>query len=733
MLQELVPVGEVERNWRGVLIALVVILFVLGLILVSTLALSPPDRGPRATLPKVSLRNITTGAFFWKNNASWISDYEVSYRDARGGISIFNIENDTTYQFITNSTFRMLNAVDFRISSDKRFIVFISDIRKEYSHRSDALYTIMEKESATRHAVGPKDTNFEETTYRIQRFQFTPTGNAYAFIHHNDLYYCNSSFSRNPSRITNSLSAKVTNGIPDWLYQEEIFKDDVAFWFSPDSSHLAYASFDDTLVSEVSIPTYVSQAQEGVVTIPYPKPGTPNPIVTLFVVHLKNSNFPKIQLSSPKSFQTAHGYLLKVHWASDKQLDVVWMSRGQNSSIYMTCIAPDFNCTKTYFEKGSGEDDLVPLNPRQWRWSLVPLSLHGVFDSYMYFEASPPGRPSERHLYRTLENKNNEECLTCPVNKTEKNTTWPPFRTEQCIFTKSTFSLLGKFYMLECLGPEVPSVHIIDTATNIKLFTFEDNRHLRVKYDSLSIPQTKIFQIETDEGHKASVKLQMPAGLRTNEEMTFPLVVKLSYKPGEVCVTHKWQVDFSTYLASKKNFLVLEIQPSSRKHEIKDHIAVIRYITEMDFVDPSKVSILAYGYGGYLAPKLLSEKPKMFKSIAILSGIFSWPNYNSFWSERYSLDDDVTYAARDLKGHDLLLLHGTLDLSAHYHQAMIFSKALIEAGILYSHLAYPDVGGDLKGSEEHAYSALEDFFDRTLSPIDYTEWETGSTYFSFRN
>ena len=64
---------------------------------------------------------------------------------------------------------------------------------------------------------------------------------------------------------------------------------------------------------------------------------------------------------------------------------------------------------------------------------------------------------------------------------------------------------------------------------------------------------------------------------------------------------------------------------------------------------------------------------------------------DSLWSERYSLDDDVTGVARAFKGHDLQLIHGTLDLSAHYHQAMVFSKALIEAGILYTHLVSNEV------------------------------------------
>lgn len=126
-----------ERNWRGILIALLVIVAVLGMIVFSIVLVSPVDDGPRIkgrrpTLQEtLNLQRIASKPF----NGSWISgkkhflihqsnilpplqrecrnesqsinfsDTEVVYRDPNMGVSIFNAENMTCRVIITNSTF----------------------------------------------------------------------------------------------------------------------------------------------------------------------------------------------------------------------------------------------------------------------------------------------------------------------------------------------------------------------------------------------------------------------------------------------------------------------------------------------------------------------------------------------------------------------------------------------------------------------------------------------------
>lgn len=40
----------------------------------------------------------------------------------------------------------------------------------------------------------------------------------------------------------------IYNGVPDWLYQEEVLPRPEATWPSPDGTHILFASFNDTQV-----------------------------------------------------------------------------------------------------------------------------------------------------------------------------------------------------------------------------------------------------------------------------------------------------------------------------------------------------------------------------------------------------------------------------------------------------------------------------------------------------
>ncbi|CAG7733354.1 unnamed protein product, partial [Allacma fusca] len=71
---ELVAATPSQRNWKGILIALLVICAVCGLILFSIVLLAPPDDGPRVKGRKVTLADIISSRFSnHAFNGSWVS------------------------------------------------------------------------------------------------------------------------------------------------------------------------------------------------------------------------------------------------------------------------------------------------------------------------------------------------------------------------------------------------------------------------------------------------------------------------------------------------------------------------------------------------------------------------------------------------------------------------------------------------------------------------------------
>lgn len=48
----------------------------------------------------------------------------------------------------------------------------------------------------------------------------------------------------------------IVNGVPDWVYEEEVFSSNSATWFSPDGKKIVYIKFNDTNVPQITLPVY---------------------------------------------------------------------------------------------------------------------------------------------------------------------------------------------------------------------------------------------------------------------------------------------------------------------------------------------------------------------------------------------------------------------------------------------------------------------------------------------
>lgn len=147
-------------------------------------------------------------------------------------------------------------------------------------------------------------------------------------------------------QITDDGSQTIFNGICDWVYEEEVFATKTAAWLSPDNKKLAFVQFDDKPVSHITIPVYgipgVPRDQyPGLVDFPYPKTGSSNPLVKLFLVDLTNAspNEPvnKTQIPAPEEFRDKQHIVSVVAWANNDTLLSTWMNRVQNHAIVEAC------------------------------------------------------------------------------------------------------------------------------------------------------------------------------------------------------------------------------------------------------------------------------------------------------------------------------------------------------------------------------------------------------------
>ena len=72
---------------------------------------------------------------------------------------------------------------------------------------------------------------------------------------------------------------EVYNGVPDWVYEEEVFEDNGAVWWNKNGEKLLYGVFDDSKVESVEMPVFGPwhgpdfRQYPGKDTVKYPKEG----------------------------------------------------------------------------------------------------------------------------------------------------------------------------------------------------------------------------------------------------------------------------------------------------------------------------------------------------------------------------------------------------------------------------------------------------------------------------
>ena len=98
--------------------------------------------------------------------------------------------------------------------------------------------------------------------------------------------YCRFRGKRGPG-LTETGSPTLLCGRLDWVYQEEIYGrgEFRGYWWSPHSTRVAFLELDVSGVSEHTLPSFESEAGEGV-TYRYPRAGTLNPRARLGVVKI---------------------------------------------------------------------------------------------------------------------------------------------------------------------------------------------------------------------------------------------------------------------------------------------------------------------------------------------------------------------------------------------------------------------------------------------------------------
>ncbi|XP_055072876.2 dipeptidyl peptidase 4 [Misgurnus anguillicaudatus] len=684
-------------------------------------------------------------------NLRWVSDDEYLHKTGDGSVFLINAVTGSESEFLNPQTFARVAASDYMVSADRKYVCFVSNYTKLWRHSYTASYSIYDLAS---NAFINADIPHE-----IQYLAWSPTGHKLAYVWKYNVYVKETPTSP-PYQVTNNGAYNlILNGIPDWVYEEEMFSTNFALWWSPNGRFVAYAQFNDSEVHSIEYSWYGNGQYPETVFIPYPKPGTPNPIVKLFVLDTNTHNISEVVV--PSDVGAGDHYLSTVTWATDERIVVQWQKRTQSyvalksykfndgkwsedllnqiitsSTGWVGRFSPDEPVFRPDGEScyyilsdGEGFKHLVYFKDADktfltsGKWEVVSI-LKVTEDAVYYVSNQHNSHPGQRNVYKiTINGASHSEpvCLTCTLNE------------DRCKYNSALFSHKGTYYRMDCSGPGPPLYTLRNSRDGSEVRVLEDNKDLEGILQEIAMPLVTHNTLKIGD---FDLWYQMTLPPKFDKSKKYPLLIDVYAGPCSQKSDLRFRVGWSTYWASTENVIVAsfdgrgsgyqgdKIMHSIYKrlgtYEVEDQITAAREFIKMGFIDKDRIAIWGWSYGGYVTSMVLGAGSEVFKCGMAVAPVSKWEYYDSIYTERYMLtptenqdfydNSTVTGRAKNFKSVQYLLVHGTADDNVHFQQAAQISNALVDEQVDFDAMWYTDKDHGLGGSaNKHVYTHMTHF------------------------
>ncbi|KAJ8073809.1 Dipeptidyl peptidase 4 [Marasmius tenuissimus] len=499
-----------------------------------------------------------------------------------------NVLNNETEVFV-NAGQLGINYYDYEIQGSRENVLFSTNYTKQWRHSYNASYWVFNREA------GSATPLVDDQDGEIQYATWSNAGDTIAFVRQNDLYLWSNG---EVTRITTDGTRDVFNGIPDWVYEEEIFGDRFTLWFSPDGEYLAFLRFDETGVDTYTIQYFMDRPAAKIapsypdeLPIRYPKVGTTNPTVEFWLLHVSavlNGTSPSDALTkidfAGETFPEDEVIIGEVAWVTEDHENVIFrtFNRVQDlEKLFLVDVesgegkvvrdrdgtdgwiddnlaiqyvgALDSNSTETYYVDLSDENGwmhiyLFPVQggePKaltKGEWEVSAILKVDTARGLVYYQSTEHDS-TERHVYAV-------SMLTgekTPLVDDTKPGYW-----------SASFSSEGGFYLLTYSGPEIPhqELYSVGNSTNSSsvvpelIRSVEDNAVLREKLAEYTLPKISWTTFnESTPGYSLNFIERLPANFDPSKK--YPVLFDIYGGPGaqEVSKTYK-RVGWEAYVGS---------------------------------------------------------------------------------------------------------------------------------------------------------------------------------------
>lgn len=578
----------------------------------------------------------------------------------------------------------------------------------------------------------------------IEEAKLSPDGKKVLYRIQSDLYIFDIG-TKTKHRLTNDGSATLLNGKLDWVYPEEL-EIASAMWWSPDSKKIAYLQFN---VSDEPLYPHADLLGRRAVSEPerYPQAGTPNALVKLGVVSASGG-----ATTWMKAGDSPDVLLARVAWLPDSSaIALETMNRVQNRLDLLFC-NPSTGGVRTIIREKSKTwiniaDNLYLLKSRpEFLWTSERSGFRHIYryddDGKLLaqltsgdWEVKTIAAVDEAHreIYYTSSEQNPLETQLYRVGfDGGARTRLTAAGYTHTIHTNKN----GSFYLDTYSSLKHPPETVLRSAAGAEAAVVQPaNTKDMETYDILP---SEIVHVQAPDGTLLYARLIKPAGFRPG--VKYPAVVEVYGGPQAQMVRNQWYGMSLEQVLAHRGYVIWQLDNRGsfgRGHafeavlyrnlgsqEVADQRLGVEHLIQMGFVDPKRIGITGWSYGGYMTIRCMLLAPDLFKAGVAGAPVTDWHNYDTIYTERYmglpdsnvkgyNQSSDVKQAGK-LEGK-LLILHNFEDDNVLFQNTMQMVDALEKADKQYCLQLYPQKTHGVFGPlRKPLYQAMVAFFDANL-------------------
>ncbi|HEU5261325.1 MAG TPA: S9 family peptidase [Gemmatimonadales bacterium] len=578
--------------------------------------------------------------------------------------------------------------------------------------------------------------------------KFSPDARMVGFVRENNIFVTDLA-TGTETALTTDGDENIINGTSDWVYEEELDLRD-AFRWSPDSRRIAFWRFDQTVIRPFYLINSDSLYSE-LVPVRYPKAGTPNSQVKIGVMDVATRATTWMDLGPDKDI-----YVAAMDFAGNP--DEIWLTRLNRHQNRLDLLLADVRSGASRVVMTDTDSAWVDANQPHWidggKQFLFVSERDGYDQVYLFnrdgsmVRRVTPGGWDALKLYGVDENRR-VAYLTGAIDgplgrpilrvgldgrglvrvSTEPGTHDGEFDPTFALYV-DTYSRAG-----------VPPVQTLRRADGTLVRTVADNARLAAKVEALALTRPEFLTLTTPAGADLNAWIIRPKGFDPGRR--YPLLMNVYGGPGSQTVTDSW--GGANYLwhqmLARDGYLIASVDNRGTgargarfmkmtylhlgRYEALDQIGAARWFAGQPYVEPDRIGIWGWSYGGYVSALSMFRGGRVFKAALVVAPVTDWGLYDTIYTERYmrtpqenpdGYAESAPLAHADSLRGNLLLVHGTADDNVHVQNTERLVQRLEAANKQFDMRIYPNKTHSITGgnTRENLYGLFTEWLKKNL-------------------